>query len=303
MVSPSQRRHAVRSVVAAGVCSLRQACRYLDLARSSLGYRRRPPDERRMQVEAAIVEESRRHPRHGYRRVHALIERRGFGCARRTVQRVRRREGLRVLGPARKPRCPARPDAKIKAEGVNDVWCVDLVFDVTRHGVTLKFLTIVDEGSRYCIDIVVGRRMTARDVVRALDEAMRRHGTPRHLRSDNGGEFIAKILQDWLQDRGVGPRFIEPGSPWQNGVNESFNGRLRDECLNRELLESSLEAQVIVRAFRDEYNDIRPHRSLDFRAPSEVCAQLLKQAPGSGQARQAGPSLHPELASTHNPNP
>jgi transposase InsO family protein len=130
-----------------------------------------------MQVEAAIVEESRRHPRYGYRRVHALIERRGFGCARRTVQRVRRREGLRVLGPARKPRCPARPDAKIKAEGVNDVWCVDLVFDVTRHGVTLKFLTIVDEGSRYCIDMVVGRRMTARDVVRALDEAMRRHGT------------------------------------------------------------------------------------------------------------------------------
>jgi len=256
-----------------------------------------------MQVEAAIVEESRRHPRHGYRRVHALIERRGFGCARRTVQRVRRREGLRVLGPARKPRCPARPDAKIKAEGINDVWCVDLVFDVTRHGVTLKFLTIVDEGSRYCIDIVVGRRMTARDVVRALDEAMRRHGTPRHPRSDNGGEFIAKILQDGLQSRGVGPRFIEPGSPWQNGVNESFNGRLRAECLNRELLKSSLEAQVIVRAFRDEYNDIRPHRSLDFRAPSEVCAQLLKQAPGSGQARQAGPSLHPELASTHNPNP
>ena len=170
MVSPSQRRHAVRSVVAAGVCSLRQACRYLDLARSSLGYRRRPPDERRMQVEAAIVEESRRHPRYGYRRVHALIERRGLGCARRTVQRVRRREGLRVLGPARKPRCPARPDAKIKAEGVNDVWCVDLVFDVTRHGVTLKFLTIVDEGSRYCIDIVVGRRMTARDVVRVVND-------------------------------------------------------------------------------------------------------------------------------------
>ncbi len=164
----------------------------------------------------------------------------------------------------------------------NDVWCVDLVFDVTRHGVTLKFLTIVDEGSRYCIDIVVGRRMTARDVVRALDEAMRHHGTPRHLRSDNGGEFIAKILQDRLRDRGVGPRFIEPGSPWQTGVNESFNGRLRDECLNRDLLESSIEAQVIVRAFRDEYNDIRPHRSLDLRAPSEVRAQLLKQAPGSG---------------------
>ena len=178
MVSPSQRRHAAESVVAAGFCSSRQACRYLGLARSSLAYRRKPPTERRVQTEAAIVELSRKHPRYGYRRVHAMVLRRGLSCARRTVQRVRRREGLRVLGPARRARCPTRPGAKIKAEGVNDVWCVDLVFDATRHGVTLKFLTIVDEGSHYCIDIVVGRRMTARDVVRALDEAVRRHGKP-----------------------------------------------------------------------------------------------------------------------------
>ena len=249
------------------------------------------------------MELSRKHPRYGYRRVHAMVLRRGLSCARRTVQRVRRREGLRVLGPARRPRCPARPEAKIKAEGVNDVWCVDLVFDATRHGVTLKFLTIVDEGSHYCIDIAVGRRMTARDVVRALDEAVRRHGKPRHLRSDNGGEFIAGVLQRWLKARGIVARFIEPGSPWQNGVNESFNGRFRDECLNRELLESALEAQVIARTFRDEYNDIRPHSSLNYRAPSEVRAELLKQAPGSGQARQAGPSLRPELASTDITNP
>ena len=298
MVSPSQRRHAAQGVVAAGLCSRRQACRYLGLARSSLGYRRQPPSERRVQTEAAIVELSRQHPRYGYRRVHALVVRRGLACARRTVQRVRRREGLRVLGPARRPRCPARPEAKIKADGVNDVWCVDLVFDVTRRGVTLKFLTIVDEGSHYCIDIVVGRRMAARDVVRALDEAVRRHGKPRHLRSDNGGEFIAGVLQRCLKDRGIVARFVEPGSPWQNGISESFNGRFRDECLNRELLESALEAQVIARAFRDEYNEIRPHSSLDYRAPTEVRAELLKQAPGSGQARQAGPSLRPELAST-----
>jgi transposase InsO family protein len=170
-------------------------------------------------------------------------------------------------------------------------------------GVTLKFLTIVDEGSHYCIDIAVGRRMNARDVVRALDEAVQRHGKPRHLRSDNGGEFIAGVLQRWLKERGILARFIEPGSPWQNGVNESFNGRFRDECLNRELLESALEAQVVARAFRDEYNDIRPHSSLDYRAPSEVRAELLKQAPGSGLARQAGHSLRPELASTDTTNP
>jgi putative transposase len=213
MMSPSQRHHAAESVVAAGLCSSRQAGRYLGLARSSLAYRRKPPTERRVQTEAAIVELSRKHPRYGYRRVHAMVLRRGLGCARRTVQRVRRREGLRVLGPARRPRCPARPETKIKAEGVNDVWCVDLVFEPTRHGVTLKLLTIVDEGSRYCIEIAVGRRMTDRDVVRALDEAVRRHGKPRHLRSDNGGEFIAGVLQCWLKDRGIVARFIEPGRP------------------------------------------------------------------------------------------
>jgi len=139
-------------------------------------------------------------------------------------------------------------------------------------------------------------------VVRALDEAVRRHGKPRHLRSDNGAEFIAGVFQRWLKERGIVARFIEPGSPWQNGVNESFNGRLRDECLNRELLESVLEAQVIARAFGDEYNDIRPHSSLEYRTASEVRAELLKQALGSGQARQAGPSLRLELASTNTTN-
>lgn len=303
MVSPSQRRHAARSVVAAGWCSRRRACGYLGLARSTLAYRRKPPTERRAQTEAVIVERSRRHPRYGCRRVHALVVRRGLACARRTVQRVRRREGPGVRGPARRPRCPGRPGAKIQAEGVNDVWCVDPVCDATRHGVTLKFLTRVDEGSRYCLAIAVGRRMTAGEVVRALDEAVRRHGRPRRLRRDNGGEFVAGVLQRGLKERGIAARFIEPGSPWQNGVNESFNGRFRDEGLNRELLESAWEAQVLARAFRDEYHDVRPHSSLGYRAPSEVRAELLQQAPGSAQARPAGPSLRPELASTRSPNP
>jgi putative transposase len=121
--------------------------------------------------------------------------------------------------------------------------------------------------------------MAARDVVRALGEAVRRHGKPRHLRSDNGGEFTAGLLQRRLKDRGIVARFVERGSPWQNGVNESFNGRFRDECLNRGLLESALEAQVIARAFCDEYNEIRPHGSFDYRVPTEARAELLKQAP------------------------
>ncbi|MDX2154133.1 MAG: IS3 family transposase [Bryobacteraceae bacterium] len=301
MVSPSQRRHAARSVVAAGTCSRRQACRYLGLARASFAYRGRPPTERQEQVRAGVVRLSQRHPRYGYRRVHALLLREGLTCARRTVQRLRRQEGLRVRGPARRPKCPPRPDAKLKAEGVNDVWCLDLVFDTTARGGTVKFLTIVDEGAHYCVDIAAGRRLGAREVVAALQAAIARLGAPRHLRSDNGGEFIARALQDWLREAGVKPRFIEPGSPWQNGVIESFNARFRDECLDRELLGSVLEAQVLARQFRDEYNQIRPHSSLEYATPDEFRAKISPQAPGSGTARQAGPSLRPELAVASTP--
>ena len=126
MVSPSQKRHAAQGVVAAGLCSRRQACRYLGLARSSCAYRPRPPTDRRVRTEAAIVALSRRYPRYGYRRIHALVERQGHRCARRTVQRVRRQEGLRVAGPSRRPKCPPRLEAKIGSEGVNDLFRLDL---------------------------------------------------------------------------------------------------------------------------------------------------------------------------------
>jgi hypothetical protein len=133
------------------------------------------------------------------------------------------------------------------------------------------------------------------------------HGAPLHLRCDNGGEFIADDLKKWLAHAGIQTRFIEPGSPWQNGVNESFNGKFRDECLNRELLANVLEAQCVARVFRDEYNNIRPHMTIGYRTPAEYRAELLGQAPGSGRTCQAGSSLRLELASVptsdHNLNP
>ena len=149
---------------------------------------------------------------------------------------------------------------------------------MTRRGVTLKFLTIVDEGSHYCIDIVVGRRMAARDVVRALDEAVRRHGKPRHLRSDNGGEFIAGVLQRWLKDRGIVARFVEPGSPWQNGINESFNGRFRDECLNEHWFTSLRHAKVIIDTWRREYNEERPKKTLGGLTPTAYARTLAQKS-------------------------
>lgn len=274
MVSSAQKRRAAGSVVNAGRCSGRQACRYLGLERSTWHYQPLPPTARAVQLEQAILKLSHAHPRYGYRRVHAILPRQGLSCALRTVQRVRRRAGLQIVGPAVRPKCPPRPEAKIKSEGVNDVWCVDVVFDTTQRGTTVKFLTLLDEYSHYNLDIVASRRMGSREVVAALQAAVDLHGAPRHLRCDNGSEFIAKHLQVWLRTAGIATRFIEPASPWQNGVNESFNGRFRDECLNRELLASVLEAQCIARNFRDDYNTSRPHSSIRYRTPAEYRAEL-----------------------------
>jgi putative transposase len=237
-----------------------------------------------------------RHPRFGYRRAHEMLRRQGLSCNLRTVQRIRRDLGLGIKGPAKRPKVPVRPEAKVKATAVNDVWCIDVVFDTTQGGNTVKFLTIIDEYSHYCLDIVASRRLGARDVVAALASLIELHGAPGHLRCDNGAEFIAGLLQEWLALAGVQTRFIEPGSPWQNGINESFNGRFRDECLDRELLANLLEAKCVAQAFRDEYNDIRPHSTIGYRSPSDYRGELLNQAPDSGQARRAGPSLRLELA-------
>ena len=302
MVSPTQKRRAAESVVRAERCTGRQACRYLGLGRSTWHYAPQTPTPRAVQLEQAILKLSHDHPRYGYRRVHAMLPRQGLRCALRTVQRVRRHAGLQIIGPAVRPKTPPRPEAKIKSDGVNDVWCVDVVFDTTQHGTTVKFLTLLDEYSHFNLDIVASRRMGSRDVVAALTASVALHGVPRHLRCDNGGEFLAKHLQAWLRTTGIATRFIEPASPWQNGVNESFNGRFRDECLNRELLANVLEAQCVARSFRDDYNTSRPHSSIEYRTPAEYRAELLRQAPDSGQARQAGPSLRLELANVPNLN-
>lgn len=232
-----------------------------------------------MQLERAILKLSHEHLRFGYRRVNAVLPRQGLNCALRTVQRVRRRAGLQIVVPAVRPKTPPRPDAKIRSDGVNDVWCVDMVFEITQHGTTVKFLTLLDEYSRFNLAIVASGRMGSREVVAALHKAVARHGAPLHLRCDNGGEFVAKFLQAWLKTTGITTRFIEPGSPWQNGITESFNGRFRDECLNRELLASVLEAQCVARTFRDDYNTIRPHSSINCRTPADFRAEFLGQAP------------------------
>ena len=149
----------------------------------------------------------------------------------------------------------------------NHVWAYDFVFERTREGRPLKFLTVVDEFTRQCLAIEVARKQSSRDVLRMLAALMLRHGIPKHIRSDNGPEFVAKAVREWLSRLGVETVFIEPGSPWENGYIESFNGKLRDELLNGEIFTTLEEAKVLTEVWRREYNQVRPHSSLGYKPP------------------------------------
>jgi transposase InsO family protein len=157
---------------------------------------------------------------------------------------------------------------------VNEVWTIDFVMDQTRDGRRLKILPILDEFSRYCHSILVGRRLTGRDVMVELERLMMLHGAPTFIRCDNGPEFIARAVQEFLCEANVGTLFIAPGSPWENGYSESFMSRFRDELLNLEVFATRREAEVLIERFRREYNLERPHSSLGYLTPAEFVEQF-----------------------------
>ena len=161
----------------------------------------------------------------------------------------------------------------MEAQGRNQIWSLDFVHDLTELNQKLKFLTVVDEGSRECLEIRAEKRMRSRDVVETLDELVTERGAPGYLRMDNGPEFIAQELHEWAHENNIQILHIEPGSPWQNGYIESFNGKFRDECLNVELFWSRAEAQVVVDWYRQVYNWQRPHRALRGKAPAVAAGE------------------------------
>jgi putative transposase len=165
-----------------------------------------------------------------------------------------------------------------RAERINQVWSYDFIMDQTEDGRRLKMLPIVDEYSRECLEIEVSRSMTAEDVVGVLGRLFTEHGEPEYIRSDNGPEFIADVVKQWLQKSGVKTLYIEPGSPWKNAYSESFNSRFRDELLDRELFTSVLEAKVLVREYKQEYNQQRPHSSLNYQTPAAFAATARQSA-------------------------
>src|SRR5262245_29212556 len=268
-LSPASRRAAAQEVVAAGMCSRRAACRILRLARSTYGYRGRVPTTAEQQLRKRLHELSREHPRYGYRRLAALLRREGWRVGKRHIQRLRRQEGLRVPPTKRKQvRRGESTGLPTQATHRGHVWTWDFIADATVRGGALRMLTILDEHTRECHVLRADRALRSQDVLAWLQRAIEAHGAPEYLRSDNGSEFTAKIVQQWLADHEIKTIYIEPGRPWQNGFVESFHGRFRDECLNREQLWTLTEARVVIEDFRRKYNQARTHSRLRYESPA-----------------------------------
>jgi transposase InsO family protein len=217
---------------------------------------------------------SQAHPRYGYRRIAALLRQEGWWVGKRQIQRLRRAEGLRVPPTKRKLiRRGTSTGLPTQATHRGHVWTWDFIADATVRGGALKMLTILDEHTRECHVLRADRALRASDVLTWLRKAIQEHGAPEYLRSDNGSEFIARTVQRWLAEHKIKTIYIEPSSPWQNGFVESFHGRFRDECLNREQLWTLTEARVVIEDYRREYNQRRPHSKLGYMSPAQFAAQ------------------------------
>ena len=252
--------------------SERRACRVLGHARSTHRHRPLVPDDEPRLV-ARIIELATAYGRYGYRRITGLLRWEGWTVNHKRVERVWRREGLKV--PQRQPkrgRLWLRDGSCVRCRPAHrhHVWAYDFVAARTHDGRPLKILTVIEEYSRECLAILVARRLRAADVLETLAGLFLTQGVPVHLRSDNGPEFTATLVRGWLETLGVQPLFIEPGSPWENGYVESFNGKLRDELLDREIFYTLTEAQILIERWRQQYNTVRPHSALGYRPPAPL---------------------------------
>jgi putative transposase len=246
-----------------------------------------------------IVELATEYGRYGYRRVTALLRGEGWQVNHKRVERIWRQEGLKVPKKQPKRRRLWLTDGsciRLRPTYRNHVWSYDFVADRTADGRAIRMLTIVDEHTRECLSIDVSRRLTSEDVLERLSDLFVRRGVPDYIRSDNGPEFTATRVREWLERVEVKTLFIEPGSPWENGYVESFNGKLRDELLNREVFDTLLEAKVLIERWRRAYNTIRPHSSLGYRAPAPEATQPCSFASATPQRmNRAGMLATPTL--------
>jgi len=277
-VTTVQRREAVVFLVKRRV-SLRRACALVGIGRSSARYQARPRDD--TDVVTRLMAIAKRHPRFGYRRAGEMLRRQGQRLNHKRVRRLWVKAGLSLPLRRSKKRRTTGGSVPTVATHPGHVWTYDFLEDRTADGRKLRILTVIDEFSRECLAIQVRRSFPARAVLAVLKQLFAEHGAPEFLRSDNGPEFIAKAIRDWLVEQGASTLYIDPGSPWQNAFGESFNGRCRDECLNLEVFVSVAEAAVIAERWRHDYNEVRPHSSLGYLTPLEFKAAWRADQPGA----------------------
>ena len=250
--------------------SERFACRVLGQHRSTQRKIARTPDDEAA-LSADIIALAAQYGRYGYRRITALLRAAGWVVNVKRVERIWRREGLKV--PQKQPKrkrlwLNAGSCIRLRAEHPNHVWSYDFVEDRTHDGRKYRMLNIIDEFSRECLAIRINRKLKSTDVIDVLADLFTLRGVPGYVRSDNGAEFIATAVQDWIAGVGAKTAYIEPGSPWENGYCESFNSKLRDELLNGEIFYTLAEARIIIESWRQHYNEVRPHSSLGYKPPA-----------------------------------
>ena len=268
MVTVERKREAVVLLKTKAV-SERRSCQLLFVSRSTCRYQlKRKPDA---EFEKTVKELAIEHPRFGYRRIHALLRRGGLTINRKRVARIWEKFGLQVPQRTQKKKRAGKRGSQPAptASRPNEVWTYDFVFDRDGAGRKLKMLTLMDEFTREGLAIRVGHSFRSGQVKEVLAEIGAKRGFPDFLRSDNGSEFIAEIIKEFLAENQVKTAFIKPGSPWQNGKGESFNGRFRDEYLRMEAFGNRREAAVVAESWRKYYNTQRPHSSLGYRTPEE----------------------------------
>lgn len=270
--------------------SERRACKVIGQPRSTQRYAKRTPNDEDS-LTRAIVSLASEYGRYGYRRITALLRNEGWSVNHKRVERIWRQEGLKV--PHKQPKRKRLwlndgSCVRLRPCWPNHVWAYDFVMARTHNGKAFRMLTVIDEFTRRCLAIKVERSLKNEDVMHILADLFIEQGQPDYLRSDNGSEFTAKAIRKWLDDVGVCTAYIEPGSPWENGYNESFNGKLRDELLNGEIFYSLREAQVVIEQWRREYNTIRPHSSLGYKPPAPAARLPLG---GAGWGMDTSPGL------------
>jgi putative transposase len=267
MVSAQARRSQVEFASHRGI-SVRRACALIGVARSTMGYEAKMP-AKDGPVVTVMRELSSQYPRFGYRRIHIFLGRRGHKMSPDRAHRLWQLAGLQV--PRKRPRrrvASSRP-RPVPALAANHVWAYDFVFDACANGQQLKCLTVIDEHTREALAIDVAGSIRSGRLIEILTRLVSEHGAPKYLRSDNGPEFVSKAVLKWLLKSNIDTALIDPGKPWQNGADESFNGKFRDECLSLEWFRNRTEAKIVIENWRRHYNEVRPHSSLSYQTPVE----------------------------------